>query len=108
MVLKMIIKHQLREVYAVVWVFVVLLIPVFIVFYPLFLKFSHLIGVETPLSTAFLIGFSIAFYLLLHFSVINSNTQRTLKNSVQKVAVLETHIRELEKKLDQLRTGTKP
>ncbi|MBU4263811.1 MAG: DUF2304 domain-containing protein [Proteobacteria bacterium] len=97
-VLRMIVKHQLREVYAVAWVFVTLSIPATIVLFPLFSKVSAYLGISSPFNLAVFVGFVISFGLLLHFSALNSGMQRNLKNCIQKIAVLEAEIRELSAK----------
>ena len=97
LVLHMIAKHSLREVYAVVWVAVALAIPVNIILYPSIVSVGRLVGVQTPFNFSVFIGFVVCFGLLLHFSILNSGLQRNLKNAIQEIALLEGRIAELEK-----------
>jgi len=95
LILRMIIKHQLGEVYAVVWMVVVFSIPLSILFYPLLLKISNLAGFISPSNFIFVVGFVALGLISLHFSALNSTLQNTLKNTVQKVALLEGEIEKL-------------
>lgn len=97
-VLRMIVRHHLREVYAVAWIFVTLSIPATIFLYPLFARVSTFLGVSSPFNLAVFLGFVISFGLLLHFSALNSGMQRNLKNCIQKMALLEAELAELSAK----------
>jgi hypothetical protein len=98
-ILKMIIKRQLREAYAVLWMFVVLCIPASILFYPFLLKIVDFVGFIAPINFSFVVGFVVLFVICLHFSAMNSAIHHTLKNTVQKMALLEEEIKQL--KLDK-------
>ncbi|MBI5558946.1 MAG: DUF2304 domain-containing protein [Deltaproteobacteria bacterium] len=97
-VLRMIVNRQLREVYAVAWVFVTLSIPATIVLFPLFARASFFLGLRSPFTLAVFVGFVISFGLLLHFSSLNSGMQKNLKNCIQKIALLEAEMKELSAK----------
>ncbi len=91
-VLRLIIGYRLREVYAVIWVLVVLAIPISMILYPYIEGISSIIGVPDPFYLVVFVGFMICFILLLHFSALNSGMQRGLKNAIQKIAILEEEI----------------
>ena len=91
-VLKMIIKNQLRETYAVLWMIVILCIPAAILLYPLLVKIGVLAGFIAPVNFLFVVGFVALFAICLHFSSFISNMYRMLKNTVQKIALLEEEI----------------
>lgn len=95
-VLRMIIKHRLREVYAVVWVAVVLAIPLNILMFPRIAELGRFVGIQSAFNFTVFIGFVVCLGLLLHFSILNSGMQRTIKNTVQKMAILEDKIKDLE------------
>jgi len=94
-VLKMIIKNQLREAYAVLWMTVIFCIPASIFLYPLISKIGRFVGIITPNNFSIIVAFIVLFAICLHFSAMNSNIHRTLKNAVQKIALLEEEIRQL-------------
>jgi len=97
-VLKMIIKNQLRETYAVLWMIVILCIPAAILLYPLLVKIGVLAGFITPVNFIFVVGFVALFAICLHFSSFISNIYRTLKNNVQQIALLEEEISRMKEK----------
>jgi hypothetical protein len=91
-ILKMIFQNQLREVYAVLWIVAVLCIPASIIFFPFLLKVSGQLGFIEPANFTLVVVLLVLIVLMLHFSALNSNLQRTLKNVVQKLAILEDEI----------------
>ena len=103
LVLRMIVTHQLREVYAVVWILVTLLVPVSAVSYPLLVGICGYLGIASPFSFAIFIGLVISYGLLLHFSMLNSGAQRTLKNAIQKIALLEGELATLAESVNELK-----
>lgn len=105
-VLRMIVRHRLREVYAVVWVLVTFLIPAAIVLYPLMERFCSFLGIASVFNFVIFVEFIFCFGLLLHFSILNSGMQRTLKNAVQKIALLEGEIEELARKIEKAEDST--
>ncbi|MCP4764546.1 MAG: DUF2304 domain-containing protein [archaeon] len=92
LVLSMIIKYQLKEVYAVIWLLVISLIPCVILAFPFIKKISILFGIYSPINFLYFIAITTLFGLSLHFSALNSGFQRCLKNSIQKIAILEEEI----------------
>ena len=102
-ILKMIFQNQLREVYAVLWIVAVLCIPASILFFPLLLKISGQLGFIEPANFTLVVTLLVLIVLMLHFSALNSNLQRTLKNVVQKLAILEDEILELK---EEKKAGT--
>jgi hypothetical protein len=88
-ILRLIILNRLRETYAVMWVVVACGIPVSILLYPFVLRVSLFLGFAAPVHLYFTLGFIVFFVLSVHFSAMNSEMHRTLKNLVQKVALLE-------------------
>ena len=101
LVLRLIIKNKLKEVYAVIWIFVVLSIPASILFYPLLVKVSGLVGFISPVNFSFVVGFLILTLISLHFSASNTNLENTLKNTVQRIALLEQEIKELKETIQE-------
>jgi hypothetical protein len=99
----------LREIYAVIWVLVTLCIPASILLYPLLQRISGFAGFIAPVNFSFAGGFLILFILSLHFSAMNSHLHRSLKNTVQKLAILEEEVRRLrEDRKENERGGQKP
>ncbi|MCP4151864.1 MAG: DUF2304 family protein, partial [bacterium] len=56
-VVRMILVNKLREVYAVIWIVVVLCIPSYILFYPFFIKVSRLLRIASPENFFTILGF---------------------------------------------------
>jgi hypothetical protein len=105
-VLRMIITFRLREVYAVIWVLVTLAIPLSVVLYPYIEGVSTFLGIPDPFYLVVFAGFLICFILLLHFSALNSGMQRSLKNAIQKIAILEEEIRVMGETIRKNETNT--
>lgn len=110
-VIRMIVKYRLREVHAVMWMIVVCSIPASIIMFPLLVKITQFVGINAPLNFAFFIGFVVLFGLSLHFSILSSGLQNSLKNSIQKIAILENDNVQLNKRIEslemQINTSTK-
>lgn len=102
-ILRMIFRHQLKEVYAVLWIVAVLCIPVSILFSPLLFKISGQLDFVAPSNLIFVVAILVLVVLLLHFSSLNSKMQRTLKNVVQQLAILEEEVKGLseEKRIEK-------
>jgi hypothetical protein len=98
-VLRMILRNRLRESHAVLWVAVALCIPVSILLYPLLLKVGGLAGFIAPVNFSFLVGFIALFIICLHFSALISGLEKSIKNSIQKIALLEEEVRRLKDKI---------
>jgi len=94
-VISLILRNHLRETYAVIWILVILCIPASILLFPLVLRVSGLFGFISPANFSFVVSIVVLFLISLHFSVLNSRMQRTLKNTVQKLAILEEEITHL-------------
>lgn len=92
----MILRNQLREVYAVVWTVVIFLIPVYIIFYPVLFKIINIFGIFSPINFFIFFALLILFGISLHFSALNSILQRNLKNAIQKISILEEDVRKLQ------------
>ena len=107
-VIRMFIQHRLREVYIVTWIAVACSIPSIIIFYPILQKISKLLKISSPFNFIVCIGFIGVCLLLLHFSLINSTLQLRLKNSIQKLAILEAEILQMKRKYHQNDEGTQP
>ncbi|MBM3295960.1 MAG: DUF2304 domain-containing protein [Candidatus Aminicenantes bacterium] len=94
-VLRMAFRNRLRESHAVLWIGVSLAIPASILLYPVLVKVSGLVGFIAPVNFSFLMAFIALFVICLHFSALSSELERAIKNSAQKIALLEEEVRRL-------------
>ncbi len=93
-ILRMIFRNQLKEVYAVLWIIAALCIPASILFSPILFRISEQIGFVAPANFTFVVAILVVVVLLLHFSSLNSKMQRTLKNVIQQLAILDEEFKE--------------
>jgi len=98
-VLRMILQNRLRESYAVLWMAIAFCLPASILLYPLLVKIGGFAGFIAPVNFSFVVGFIAIFIICLHFSAANSRLERTIKNAVQKIALLEEEVRRLKDKM---------
>ncbi len=92
-VLSLIYKQKLKEVYAVIWVTTLVAIFLGLIFNA---QINRLFGLGAS-DRFFVVGaFAIFFVVLVHFSALNSRLQKVLKNTTQKVTLLEEKINRIE------------
>jgi len=82
-------KRRLREKYALIWIGCAIAMIGVIIFYPVLVFVTDLIGAMTPTTTLFLFGFVFMILIALKFSLSLSKLENQLKELSQKFALLE-------------------
>lgn len=88
--------------HSILWLFLGLVNLLFALFPEIALYFSILTGIETPVNAMFLVSIIVAYLLILQLSIESSTSEIKNRIIVQKVAILEQDIKEMEEQLEQL------
>jgi hypothetical protein len=92
-VLELVRRRRLVERYALLWMSVALILLVLAIWNQLLNLASNAIGIEVPANALFIAAFAVAFFMLLHFSVITSRLSEETKILAQEVARLDAEAR---------------
>jgi len=92
-VLELVRRRRLVERYALLWMIVALVLLVLAIWNQLLSVASNAIGIEVPANALFIAAFAVAFFMLLHFSVITSRLSEETKILAQEVARLDAEAR---------------
>jgi hypothetical protein len=87
-VLELVRRRRLVERYALLWMVVALALLVLAIWNDVLGVAADLLGIAVPSNALFLAAFGVAFFLLLHFSVITSRLSEETKILAQEVARL--------------------
>ena len=98
LILELIRRRKLREEYAILWLLTGLGILILVIYSPLLLWLSRLIGAITPTTTLFLFAFLFLILISIHFSVKFTR----LSDQVQKIT---TELALLRKELEELKAS---
>ena len=100
-------KGRLILKYALLWLLAGLALAVFLICPEVLYKTSDLIGVSNPVNAVFLLFAGITLLLLLSLTSIVSQFNQTNRQTIQKMALLEKRLRDLEDK-QETRDGQEP
>ncbi len=101
-VLELVRRRRLLERYALLWLGSALVLLALGAWKGLLGSISTAIGIFYPPAALFVIAFGFILVLLLHFSVAVSRLTDQSKVLAQRLALMEEHQRELEKRLEQV------
>jgi hypothetical protein len=87
-VLELVRRRRLVERYALLWMVVALALLILAIWNELLGVAADLLGIAVPSNALFLAAFGVAFFLLLHFSVITTRLSEETKILAQEVARL--------------------
>ena len=92
----MIKKGRLILKYSLVWLLCGLVLLVFLLWPQVLYTLSDSIGVSNPVNAVFLLFAGLSLLLILSLTSIVSQHNRTSRQTIQKLALLEKRLRELE------------
>ncbi|MDD3225580.1 MAG: DUF2304 domain-containing protein [Clostridium sp.] len=92
-------KRKLREEFSWLWIATGVVILVLAIWYQLLEYITVFIGAVLPVSTLFFFGIVFLILISLHFSVKISELTTKVKDVSQRVAILDTYIDDLKKKI---------
>lgn len=100
-------KGRLILKYALLWLLAGLALAIFLICPEVLYKTSDLIGVSNPVNAVFLLFAGITLLLVLSLTSIVSQFNKTNRQTIQKMALLEKRLRDLEDK-QEARDGQEP
>jgi len=105
-VVELIRRGQLKEKYALLWLFACGILLVLSMSRDLLDYIAHLLGVNYPPSFLFLLAFFFLLLITLHFSVVVSGLSEKNKRLAQEVALLRQEMQEAMKRTVENRDVT--
>jgi hypothetical protein len=87
------------ERYALLWLLSSSILLVLAIWSGLLERISSAVGIATPANALFLVAFGFILVLLLHFSTVISNLAGQNKLLAQRLALLQQHLAELQKRV---------
>lgn len=94
-ILRLITNKKLKEKYAILWLVSGSIIFILGVFNNFLIYITGLIGITLPINTVLFFGIFFLIVINIHFSIVISNLCEQNKKIAQKMALLETKIKEL-------------
>lgn len=82
-------KQKLELKYCLIWLFALVGIAVFCAFPILLEKLSHLLGIETPVNTLFVICIVFLACICISLTVVVSNLSNKMRELTQNIAIIE-------------------
>lgn len=100
-IVSMLLRRQLREKYATLWIVIGLAILVLAVFPGLLLGLANALGVEVPSNLIFALALVLLIGVTLHLSWELSQAEDEVRRVAEDVAILRTDVEELRERLDR-------
>jgi hypothetical protein len=101
-------RRRLREEYSWLWIITGVAIFVLSAWFGLLEWLTHLIGAVIPVSTLFVFGILFLVVTNIYFSVKVSTLTTQVKNQAQRLAILDSYVRELRPSDDDSANGCCP
>ncbi|WP_424445428.1 DUF2304 domain-containing protein [Microbacterium sp. CH-015] len=105
-IVSMLLRRQLREKYATLWIIIGLAILVLAIFPGLLVGLTHLLGVEVPSNLIFALAIVLLVGVALHLSWELSQAEDEVRRVAEDVAILRAEVEEL--RTDLGRPGGEP
>ncbi|KQZ82070.1 hypothetical protein ASD56_14365 [Microbacterium sp. Root166] len=96
-IVSLLLRRQLREKYATLWIIIGLVILVLALFPGLLLGLSQLLGVEVPANLIFALAIVLLVGVALHLSWELSQAEDEVRRVAEDVAILRADVEELRK-----------
>ncbi len=94
-IVEMVRRRRLREEYSWLWLFTGVAILVLAAWFGLLEWLTRLIGAVVPVSTLFVFGILFLVVTNIYFSIKVSTLTTQLKNQAQRLAILDSYVRDL-------------
>jgi len=92
-------KGDLKEQYALLWIFSSLTFILFSIWFEPIAYFSKLLGIASPVNLLFMMGGVYMLLIILHISHALSKSHENYKKLTQRIALLEERLKQ--KRLDE-------
>ena len=90
-------RRKLKEKYAILWLFSGSVIFIITVFDNILQWITNLLGIILPINAVFFFGIFFIILINIHFTLVISNLGEQNKKITQKLALLETELRNIQK-----------
>lgn len=104
-IVTLLLRRQLREKYATLWLVVGLVLLVISVFPGLLVQLTHLLGVEVPANLIFAISIALLVGVALHLSWELSRAEEEIRSLAEDVAINRADIEALTRRVAQLESA---
>ncbi|MFN3950246.1 DUF2304 domain-containing protein [Microbacterium sp.] len=101
-IVAMLLRRQLREKYATLWLVIGLALLVISIFPGLLVQLTHLLGVEVPANLIFAMSIALLVGVALHLSWELSRAEEEIRRLAEEVAIGRADIETLARRLDAL------
>lgn len=99
-IVEMVRRRRLREEYSWLWLFTGVAILVLSAWFGLLEWLTNLIGAVVPVSTLFVFGILFLVVTNIYYSIKISTLTNQLKNQAQRLAILDSYVRDLRAQAD--------
>lgn len=104
-IIEMVRRRRLREEYSWLWLFTGVAVFVLSIWFGLLKWLTGLVGAVVPASTLFVFGILFLVVTNIYFSIKVSTLTTQVKNQAQRLAILDSYVRELRETEDDLTTN---
>ena len=108
MIVVMLLRRQLREKYATLWLLIGLALLIISVFPGLLLQLTHLLGVEVPANLIFALSIVLLVGVALHLSWELSRAEEEIRRLAEETAINRADIDVLARRIDAMEGAHKP
>jgi len=99
-------RYKLEIKYALIWIFFSAAGVIIAIFPQIFFWIAYVMGIELPVNAVFLLAVSAIFLTLYSLTVSLSNHSRKLRTLTQEIGIMQHHITEMEKRIQQIEGGS--
>lgn len=101
-------KRKLKEEYAILWIVISIVFLVIAVFRGLIDWISQIFGIHYQPAALFIILIFCLYLLMLHFSIVTSDSRMKINTLLMKITLLEEETSRLKQGSDQTENGQNP
>lgn len=106
LIIAMLLRRQLREKYATLWLLIGLALLIISIFPGLLVQLTHLLGVEVPANLIFALSIVLLVGVALHLSWELSRAEDEIRRLAEDVAINRAETEALARSVDDLRNSS--
>lgn len=106
LIIVLLLRRQLREKYATLWLVIGLALLVISVFPGLLVQLTHLLGVEVPANLIFALSIALLVGVALHLSWELSRAEEEIRTLAEESAINRADLDALTRRIAQLESGS--
>jgi hypothetical protein len=101
LVVELVRRRRLGEAYSLLWLLTGVILLILSLWRELLDVLANLVGIFYPPAALFVVGFGFVLLILLQFSVVVSRLSDENRSLIQRLAILDWRLRQLEKELGE-------